>query len=55
MTGLAPITRSISATATGSLSRNSATRADFDIDEERYAHLPLLEWQADMQRRYPRG
>jgi hypothetical protein len=26
---------------------------DFDLDEERYAHLPLLEWQADMQRRYP--
>ena len=28
---------------------------DFDIDEKRYAHLPLLEWQADMQRRYPRA
>jgi len=29
--------------------------SDFDVDEERYALLPVLEWEADMQRRYPRA
>jgi hypothetical protein len=28
---------------------------DFDIDEEGHAHLPLLEWQAEMLHRYPRA
>jgi hypothetical protein len=27
----------------------------FDVDEERFARLPVLEWEADMQHRYPRA